>query len=71
MVFVNYSNDGCRYYIFMMTVIEETAQQALLDFGFVSVKFVKWRKNGYSVWHAWDIKIIIRELYGVYLEKRI
>jgi len=55
----------------MMTVIEETAQQALLDFGFVSVKFVKWRKNGYSVWHAWDIKIIIRELYGVYLEKRI
>ena len=71
MVFVNDSNDGCRYYIFMMTVVEETVQQALLDFRFVSVKFVKWRKNGYSMQHAWDMKIIIREPYGVYLEERI
>jgi hypothetical protein len=28
-----------------MTVVEEPVQQALLDFRFVSVKFVKWRKN--------------------------
>jgi len=55
----------------MMTVVEETVQQALLDFRFVSVKFVKWRKNGYSMQHAWDMKIIIREPYGVYLEERI
>ena len=45
MVFVNDSNDGCRYYIFMMTVVDETVQQALLEFRFVSVKFVKWREN--------------------------
>jgi hypothetical protein len=30
----------------MMTVVDEKVQQALLDFSFVSVKFVKWRKNG-------------------------
>jgi hypothetical protein len=49
----------------MMTVVEETVQQALRDFRFVSVKFVIWRKNGYSMWHAWDTKFIIREPYGV------
>jgi len=32
--------------IFMMSVVVETVQQALLDFRFVSVKFVIWRKNG-------------------------
>ena len=32
MVFVNDSNDGCRYYSFMMTVVEGTVQQALLYF---------------------------------------
>jgi len=55
----------------MMTVIEETVQQALLDLRFVSVKFIKWWKNRYSMWHVWDIKMIIREPYGVYLEKMI
>jgi hypothetical protein len=51
----------------MMTVVEETVQQALLDFRYLTVKFVIWRKSGYSMWHAWDTKIIIRTPYGVYL----
>jgi len=45
-VYVSDSSDGCRYYIFMMTVFEETVQQTLLDFGCVSEKFVIWRKDG-------------------------